>query len=268
MESNLFTINENDYQWIVNSDNESVTLIKFIGTIVPEPTAPNSLLAGTSINTPYALDGKVVTVIGPGAYQNNKNFDRVVFHSNLISIEAGAFAGCSNLQYISFYDDSQLKFIKQDAFLDTKISAPVIPASVTRIERGAFNTKMLDRVTFNGNAPVYTMDSFNSQTTNNNLRGLITLIYYTNAIGFNNPKDDKFSIIVNNKMIIPPEPTIAPDTEKSSALSIIKYIIYFLLFVLLCVGLIFIFRRYSKKNISNTIDNNIVELKESDLAEQ
>jgi hypothetical protein len=242
--TDIFTVNENDYQWINNSDGKTVTIIKFLGTVIPE-TNESSLLPIASINIPYILGGRIVSVIGPGAYANNTIIDRVVIHADIITIDEGAFAGCTNLQYASFFTDCKLKYINDDVFLNTSIKTPVIPESVIFIGDGAFNTNVLKTITFNGNAPEFTSNSFNSQNSNGNYKDLITIIHYTNATGFNNPNENKFTFIINNKMMIN-NVANEPEPVKSST-SIIRYIIYFLLFVLLIVLVIFIYRKLTKK---------------------
>lgn len=239
--TDIFAIDENDYQWALNTDN-TITLTKFLGTIIPQNDI-NSLLPSASFNIPYILDSKIVSIIGPGAFQNNTVIDRVVIHDDIKSIEEGAFAGCTNLKYVSFYNDSKLETIKFDAFLNTAISAPIIPASVKNIGNNAFNTQLLRMVTFNGNSPVFTSNSFNSQSPNDNYLNKITIVYYTNAIGFTNPDENKFTIVVNDKMIIPP-PLSDTTTSVGSQSKIQRYIIYFLLVVLFIVVGYYIYNRY------------------------
>jgi hypothetical protein len=266
IESDIFKVNENDYQWIANTnDPETVTLVKFLGTVTPQ-TLQDSLLPQASINIPYILGGKIVTIIGPNAYANNTIIDRVVIHPDIISIEARAFKDCTNLKYIAFYNDAKIKYIKQDAFLNTAIKAPVIPGTVLSIETGAFNTQALKSVTFNGNAPSFTEDSFNSQGSNGNYKDLITINYYTNAIGFTNPNENKFLFISNNKMMVVPEQKATPPAKKST--SIFTYIIYFVLFILLIGGGFFIYSRYFKKEKYETIESNAGDsFKEGDIGE-
>jgi hypothetical protein len=250
VESGVFKVIPQDYQWSVNKEDEgTVTILKYLGTITPDTTG-DSALPTASLNVPYILDGKLVTIIGPNAYANNTVIDRIVIHSDIITIGEGAFSGCTNLRYLSFYNDSKVKYIKKNAFLNTAIKTPVIPDSVISIEDGAFDTQVLKMVTFNGNAPVFTENSFNSQSDNENYKGLITIIYYTNAVGFNNPNDTKFFLITNNKMIELTDTTIMmPTTSPVSSeppSNVIRNIIYFLLFVLLIVAGFFIYTKFIK----------------------
>ncbi len=246
--TDIIEINENDYQWILNQDN-TVTLTKFLGTVIPQIDI-NTSFPIASFNIPYILGGKIVTKIGPGAFQNNTVIDRIVIHNDIKSIEEGAFAGCTNLKYLSFYTDSKLETIKFDAFLNTNINAPIIPASVRSIENNAFNTQLLRMVTFNGNAPVFTASSFNSQSENGNYLNKITIIHYTNAIGFTNPDENKYTIVVNDKMIIPQATTEASTASNNTTTTnkIQRYIIYFLLFILFIVICYYIYRRFFSNN--------------------
>ena len=238
---------ENDYTWEVNPDDpETVTITLFKGQVQRRTAPDGSLLPVASINIPYMLDNKIVTIIGQGAFQGNTTFDRVVFHSDILSIETGAFANCSELRYIAFNSDSQLKYIKADAFINTNINNPIIPASVNRIESGAFDTYMLKTVTFLGDCPIMTVDSFNSQNDNSNLSQKITIAYFINAIGFDsNISDSKFLYISNYRMTLPRDVTSDP---ASTTTSFMRYVFYFLLFVLLIVFGYFIYVRFFKQH--------------------
>jgi len=243
--NSILGINEAEYQWDLNSDKNTVILVKYLGRIVPQ-TSGSLIFPVASINIPYMLGGKIVTKIGPGAFQpdstynNSEVIDRVVIHSDIISIEDGAFANCTNLTYLSFYDDSKLEVIKKDAFLNTKISAPILPASLKLIEDGAFNTQMLKIVTFNGfTAPVFTEYAFNSQEDNRNFERKITIIHYTNSVGYNNPKESKFMFVINDKMVAPV--ATQPKNIQPEPTPYIRYAVYFLFFVLLIVIGIYIY---------------------------
>ncbi len=237
---------ENDYEWIINPDDpETVTITKFKGQVIRKNAPDGSLLPVASVNIPYILDNKITTIIGPAAFQGNTTFDRIVFHSDILSIENGAFSGCSELKYIAFNSDSKLKYIKEDAFIDTKVSNPIIPASVTRIDKGAFDTYMLKTVTFLGDCPIITADSFNSQNDNSNLNQKITISYFIDAIGFeNNISDSKFLYISNYRMKLPVEtPSNGPATN-----NFMRYVLYVLLFILLIVSGFFIYFKFFKKS--------------------
>ncbi len=229
------SINENNYDWIVNDDGKTVMITKYKGPTDRITSPSGSLLPITTLNIPYILDNKTVTSIETGAFQQNKSFDRVVFPSTIISIGEGAFAECSELEYIAFNSDSQLQQIKTDAFKNTKIASPIIPSSVLKIENGAFNTKMLKSVTFLGNCPEITVDSFNSQTNNGNLEQKIRILYFNDAYGFdNNIRDTKFMYVSNYRMRLPVE-TPPSNPQSPPTTSIYRYINYFLLFVLFIV---------------------------------
>uniref|UniRef100_A0A6C0HXT5 Uncharacterized protein n=1 Tax=viral metagenome TaxID=1070528 RepID=A0A6C0HXT5_9ZZZZ len=237
---------ENDYTWEVNPDApETVMITSFKGQVQRKTAPDGSLLSVASINIPYMLDNKIVTIIGQGAFQGNTTFDRVVFHSDILSIETGAFANCSELRYIAFNSDSQLQYIKADAFINTNINSPIIPASVNRIESGAFDTYMLKTVTFLGDCPIMTVDSFNSQNDNGNLSQKITISYFINAIGFdNNISDSKFLYISNYRMTLPRDVT---SDSASTTTSFMRVVFYILLGILLIVFVYFIYVRFIKK---------------------
>jgi hypothetical protein len=236
---------ENDYTWEVNPDDpETVMILSFIGE-VPKRNAPDgSLLPTSSLNIPYMLDNKITTIIGPGAFQGNTTFDRIVFHPDILSIEEGAFADCTQLKYISFNSDSKLQYIKEDAFSNTFISNPIIPASVLQIDSGAFNTQQLISVTFQGNCPKITVDSFNSRNNNGNLNGKISILYFNDTIGFENVIDDnKFLYVGNYRMRLP---KIVVPSEPPSP-SIYRYINYVLLSGLFLFILYIIYIKLIKK---------------------
>jgi hypothetical protein len=254
---------ENDYTWEVNTDDpETVTITGFKGTVQRKITPDGSLLPVASISIPYMLDNKITTIIGTGAFQGNTTFDRVVFHSDILSIETGAFANCSGLKYIAFNDDSRLQYIKTDAFINTNINNPIIPASVKRIENGAFNTYMLKTVTFLGDCPIITIDSFNSQNDNNNLNQKITISYFINTIGFeSNISDSKFLYISNYRMTLPPD--VISDPASTKTISFMRGVFYFLLFVLLIVLVFYIYVRFVKKQsaaIKRPIEANVTDV--------
>ncbi len=241
---------ENDYTWEINPDDPETVIITSFKGQVPKRMAPDgSLLPVSSLNIPYMLDNKITTIVGPGAFQGNIEFDRIVFHSDILSIEAGAFADCAQLKYISFTNDSKLQYIKEDAFINTQVSNPIIPASVVRIDNGAFNTQKLISVTFLGNCPKITVDSFNSRNNNGNLNGRISILYFNDTIGFDNVIDDnKFLYVGNYRMKLPP---IVPPPEEPPV-SIYRYINYFLLICLFLLIIYIIYelviKKYKKKS--------------------
>jgi hypothetical protein len=245
---------ENDYTWIVNpSDPETATIVSFNGNIETKTDADGKNIY-TTLYIPYMLGGKIITIIGPGAFQGKRNFFRVVIHSDILSIEAGAFSNCSDLKYIAFNSDSQLLYIKRDAFLNTNINNPIIPASVKRIEDGAFDTFMLKTVTFLGDCPTFTQNAFNTQDPNGNSGSKIAMLYFINSIGFSNPNDSKFFYVSNYKIKPYEEPVPIPET---TSISITRYIFYFLLFVLLIVSVIFIYVKYFKKGNKYEVNEDI-----------
>ncbi len=247
---------ESNYTWEVNPDDpETVTITSFRGQI-PKKFAPDgSLLPVSSLNIPYMLGNKITTIIGRGAFEGNTEFDRVVFHPDILAIETGAFANCTKLKYIAFNSNSKLQYIKEEAFINTLISNPIIPASVVKIETAAFNTQKLTSVTFLGNCPVITSASFNTQNTNDNVDNKIAILYFNDAIGFDNIIDDKkFLYVANYRMKLPPEET--PQSISESKTSIYRYINYSLLVILSGLVLYVIYELMIKKR---NIPTEIVE---------
>jgi len=101
-----------------------------------------------------------VTSIGENAFKNQKGLKELELPTSLSSIDVAAFAGCTNLKSLTFPEDSQLKEIKNQAFMsagleeiflpdglesigkeslyNTGLEAITIPASVTNIVSAAF----------------------------------------------------------------------------------------------------------------------------------
>lgn len=76
-----------------------------------------------------------VGVIGPGAFSECKQLERVILQEGLAAIEAAAFYGCERLKMIDL--PYTLKNVDNDAFSYTAIEEITLPAGV-KIHRGAF----------------------------------------------------------------------------------------------------------------------------------
>lgn len=221
----------NGYTWTTNTDN-TITITKYTN---PTTTTSNvSNISNVILNIPDTLGDKPVSIIGLGAFKNDTTFSSVVIPSTIKSIEDDAFSGCSNLKILSFYTNSTLTTIGKNAFLNTQISMPIIPASVNLIGDGAFNTTKLISVKFLGNSPSFTSNAFNSQTVNGNAPNTpdankIYLYYFKGKTGFTNPDNTKFILYVNDEMKLPPDITIRNPVYPLILIVLIICIILFIL---------------------------------------
>ena len=101
-------------------------------------TASKTLVVGCK-NSIIPNDGSV-TSIGEAAFHYNKSLGSITIPDDVISIEASAFAGCSNLISVSFEDNSQLTSIGAAAFqFCSSLIGFTIPDSVTSIGATAFH---------------------------------------------------------------------------------------------------------------------------------
>ena len=95
-----------------------------------------------------------VTTIAERAFYNNTSLTSIVIPSSVTSIGSYAFSNCSNLESVTFEDNSQLKTIGSYAFYYcTSLTSIVIPSSVTSIDDYAFYSCFsLESVTFGENS--------------------------------------------------------------------------------------------------------------------
>jgi len=104
----------------------------------------------TVVCIPETRNGQSVTSIQNQAFQGNNNLTFVRIGKNVTAIGNSAFNLCTNLETVTFAQDSQLKTIGSDAFsMCNKLkSITTIPASVISIGNQAFAFTALETVTF------------------------------------------------------------------------------------------------------------------------
>jgi len=139
----------------------------------------NYLIVGDNILVGYkGFGGSVeipngVKTIAAGVFEGNPNITSVTFPDSVTRICEDAFNGCSGLKSLEL--PSNLTTIEDRAFKDTSISSVIIPASVTSIGLGAFDTTGsnggMEYVQFNGlGLPNATFKSTASRLSADNLR--------------------------------------------------------------------------------------------------
>jgi hypothetical protein len=102
----------------------AVTITKYIGD-------------KAAVNIPADIDGAKVTVIGEGAFYENRVVTSVVIPDSVISIINSAFTYCSNLTSVTI--GNGVTSIGSGAFSHcTSLTSITIPNSVTAIRAGAF----------------------------------------------------------------------------------------------------------------------------------
>lgn len=94
---------------------------------------------GGAAEIPAAIDGKPVTSIGEGAFEDDL-ITSVSIPAGVKTIGNAAFKGCSQLQTVTFAEGSALASIGDNAFEGCqKLSSLQLPEGVTEIGRAAFN---------------------------------------------------------------------------------------------------------------------------------
>ena len=197
--------------WILNTNNTLTitgTTLTFTAPVTSSTSSGQntiaSLLPNIVLTIPSVLNDITVTAIGNNAFLNKTGFDTVSIPETVISIGSDAFSGCTNLKYLSLFKTGSLKTIGVNAFLNTNISKPIIPASVTSIGDNAFKTNKLNTVTFLGKRPTFTANAFTSNTRNDNaFNGLIYIFYFKGKTGFINPDETKFKFFEVDEFTIP-----------------------------------------------------------------
>lgn len=114
------------------SSLESIEIPSSVTTIEGSAFASSGL---TSIKIPSG-----VTSIGDGAFSNCKALTNVEISSSVTSLGNGAFYQCSNLESVTFGENSQLETIKSSAFFECeKLTSIVIPSSVISVGQTVFS---------------------------------------------------------------------------------------------------------------------------------
>ena len=96
--------------------------------------------SATEVEIPSTLDGKTVTKIGShdNTIWGNNQVTSVKIPSTVKTIEAGVFAGCTNLTTVDLSEAESLDSIGAYAFQDSGLTSVCIPANVAEISLGAF----------------------------------------------------------------------------------------------------------------------------------
>jgi hypothetical protein len=113
-----------DYTWITNADDVSVTITEYTGT-------------GGAVAIPTTIDGLLVTSIGEAAFPGCTNVTSVTIPGSITSIGDYAFFGCTSLTSVTI--PASVTYIGYYGFSGcTSLTNVVIPGSVTNIGDGAF----------------------------------------------------------------------------------------------------------------------------------
>ena len=92
---------------------------------------------GGDVTVPSEIDGKSVTKIDNGAFENCTGLTSITIPDSVTEIDGYAFRGCTGLTSINIPDS--VAEIGMEAFSDcTGLTSITIPDSVTSIDRGAF----------------------------------------------------------------------------------------------------------------------------------
>ena len=125
-----------DYEFVSNSDGQYIAITKF-------------LVSQTDVTIPDAIYDIPVKAIGESAFAENEYITSVTFGSNVTSIGANSFGGCTALESITFSVSASDIQIGEYAFTNcTALQSVEIPDNVTSVGRGAFyDCKALKDVT-------------------------------------------------------------------------------------------------------------------------
>lgn len=135
VETHAESLSEDDWQYSVNNDGETITITKYLG-------------AGGNVVIPATIVGKKVTDIGYNAFYNNKSLTSITIPSSVTAITAGAFADCTALSSITVAEENP-KYNSRDncnAVIETQSNELIvgckntkIPSNVTGIGSQAFS---------------------------------------------------------------------------------------------------------------------------------
>lgn len=120
---------ETDFLWEISSDNNSVTITKYVGE-------------HTELRIPHRIHGLPVTVIGDWAFFD-KQLTSVVIPDSVTRIGEDAF---SVNQLTELVIPSSVTHIGKSAFSSNQLERVHIPHSIVRIEYGTFDTNHLTNI--------------------------------------------------------------------------------------------------------------------------
>lgn len=129
-----------DYSMVSNSDGQYIVITEL-------------LVSQTDITIPDTIYDIPVRGIGESAFADNPDITSVTFGSNITSIGANSFGGCTALESITFSVSASDIQIGEYAFTNcTALQSVEIPDNVTSVGRGAFyDCKALKDVTISKN---------------------------------------------------------------------------------------------------------------------
>jgi outer membrane protein OmpA-like peptidoglycan-associated protein len=96
------------------------------------------------VTVPASIYGQAVNEIGSSAFADNKTLQSVTLPASVLTIEAGAFALCTNLKSVSF--EEGLRSIGDSAFSECALETVFLPQSLVSIGNSAFQYNKLSYV--------------------------------------------------------------------------------------------------------------------------
>ena len=136
---------ETDFEVIINSDNKSITIIKYIGT-------------RQNVNIPVNINRLPVTVIGNGAFKE-KQLTSVIIPNNVTIIGSDAF---SSNQLTSVTIPNNVAMIGSAAFYNNQLTSVTIPNSITIIGAFTFCRNRLTSIVIPNNVTIIQDSAFRS----------------------------------------------------------------------------------------------------------
>ena len=96
-------VQENSDYWYRTLDDGTVELLKYNGS-------------DAQVQIPGSVDGKTVSCIGYGAFEENSTLESVSVPGSVTALQYGAFDSCENLKTVTFASGSKLESIGHSAF--------------------------------------------------------------------------------------------------------------------------------------------------------
>ena len=136
-----------DYGYVLLSDG-TAQIVKYYGK-------------SAKLTLPSKLDGKAVSSVGSGVFENNEKLTSITIPSSVKTIGESAFSGCENLKTVSL--SKNLTSIGYAAFsVCPAISSITIPEGVTKIAERAFYCSGLTKLTLPNSVKSIGAESFAS----------------------------------------------------------------------------------------------------------